>query len=121
MVDHLFLLAIGALGWGASLATYRALAKRNGWPMGTLQAEQPRSRIALGLLSLGSGIAFAAARGGLHGGWVILVFGLALGVFWSGFLRVGAQTALLLAPLAAAAAVALGWAATLVVARGTGL
>jgi hypothetical protein len=28
------------------------------------------------------------------------VFGLALGLFWSGFLRVGAQTALLLAPLA---------------------
>jgi hypothetical protein len=37
----------------------------------------------------------------MHGGWVILVFGLALGLFWSGFLRVGAQTALLLAPLAA--------------------
>jgi hypothetical protein len=83
MVDHLFLLAIGALGWGLSLATYRALAERNGWPMGVLQSEAP------------------AARGGMHGGWVILVFGLALGLFWSGFLRVGAQSALLLAPLAA--------------------
>jgi hypothetical protein len=31
------------------------------------------------------------------------MFGLALAVFWSGFLRVGAQSALLLAPLAAAA------------------
>jgi hypothetical protein len=111
MVDHLFLLAIGALGWGASLATYRALAMRNGWPMGTLQSEQPALPILIGVISLGAGIAFAAARGGMHGGWVILVFGLALGVFWSGFLRVGAQTALLLAPLAAAVLV-LGWAAS---------
>ncbi len=113
MVDHLFLLAVGALGWGASLATYRALAERNGWPMGTLQARQPGLAIALGVVSLGLGIVFAAARGGLHGGWVILVFGLALGVFWTGFLRVGAQTALLLAPLAAVLLL-FGWAATLV-------
>jgi hypothetical protein len=102
VVDHLFLLAIGALGWGASLATYRVLATRNGWPMGTLQTHLPGLAILIGVISLGSGIAFAAARGGMHGGWVILLFGLALGVFWSGFLRVGAQTALLLAPLAAA-------------------
>jgi len=101
MVDHLFLLAIGALGWGLSLATYRMLAKRNGWPMGTLQAELPAVPMLLGILSLGAGVAFAAARGGMHGGWVILIFGLALGVFWNGFLRVGAQSALLLAPLAA--------------------
>jgi len=113
VVDHLFLLAIGALGWGTSLATYRALAARNGWPMGTLQTEQPVVPITLGVVSLGLGIAFAAARGGMHGGWVILVFGLALAVFWSGFLRVGAQTALLLAPFAAGLLL-LGWAATLV-------
>jgi hypothetical protein len=111
MVDHLFLLAIGALGWGASLATYRVLATRCGWPMGTLQSEQPALPILIGVISLGAGIAFAAARGGMHGGWIILVFGLALGIFWSGFLRVGAQTALLLAPLAAAVLV-LGWAAS---------
>ncbi len=102
MVDHLFLLAIGALGWGASLATYHVLAKRNGWPMGTLQTEQPAVPILIGILSLATGLAFAAARGDLGGGWVILLFGLALGLFWSGFLRVGAQTALLLAPVAAA-------------------
>jgi hypothetical protein len=101
MVDHLFLLAIGALGWGLSLATYRALAERNGWPMGVLQSEAPTVTMLLGLLSFGAGLAYAAARGGMHGGWVILVFGLALGLFWSGFLRVGAQSALLLAPLAA--------------------
>ena len=110
MVDHLFLLAIGALGWGASLATYRALAERRGWPMGTLHTERPAAPIALGVVSLGLGIAFAAARGGMHGGWVILLFGLAFGVFWSGFLRVGAQTALLLAPLAAGLLL-VGWAA----------
>jgi hypothetical protein len=108
MIDSLFLLAIGALGWGASLATYRALATRNGWPMGALQADHPMVAAGIGLLSLLTGIAFAAARGGMHGGWVILVFGLAFGVFWSGFLRVGAQTALLLAP-AAAAVLLLGW------------
>jgi len=101
VVDHLFLLAVGALGWGLSLATYRALAKRNGWPMGALQTKLPALPMLLGLLSLTVGLAFAASRGAMHGGWVILVFGLALGLFWSGFLRVGAQTALLLAPLAA--------------------
>lgn len=101
MVDHLFLLAVGALGWGLSLATYRALAARSGWPMGAMQVERPTAALLLGLASLGTGIAFAAARGGMQGGWVIIVFGVALGVFWSGFLRVGAQTSLLLAPLAA--------------------
>lgn len=113
MVDHLFLLAIGALGWGASLATYRALAARNGWPMGTLQAQQPAVAITLGMISLGLGIVFAAARGGMQGGWVILLFGLALAVFWTGFLRVGAQTSLLLAPLAAALLL-IGWAAKVI-------
>jgi CBS-domain-containing membrane protein len=39
----------------------------------------------------------------MHGGMVILVFGIALAIFWTGFLRVGAQSALLLAPLSAAA------------------
>ncbi len=39
----------------------------------------------------------------MHGGVVILIFGVALAIFWSGFLRVGAQSALLLAPLSAVA------------------
>jgi CBS-domain-containing membrane protein len=39
----------------------------------------------------------------MHGGMVILVFGVGLAIFWSGFLRVGAQSALLLAPLSATA------------------
>ena len=101
MIDHLFFLAVGALGWGLSLATYRALATRNGWPMGALQTGQPRAAMLLGLASLAIGIVFAVARGSVQGGWVIIVFGLGLGIFWSGFLRVGAQTALLLAPVAA--------------------
>jgi hypothetical protein len=44
----------------------------------------------------------------MHGGVVILVFGLALAVFWSGFLRVGAQSALLFAPLSAGVLL-IGW------------
>jgi len=108
MVDHLFLLAIGALGWGVSLATYRMLAQRNAWPMGELQAQRPAIPLLIGLLSLGAGVIFAAALGTMHGGWVIIVFGLAFGLFWSGFLRVGAQTALLLAPVAAGLLL-IGW------------
>jgi hypothetical protein len=34
-------------------------------------------------------------------GWLILLFGVAWAVFWTGFLRVGAQSALLLGPGAA--------------------
>jgi hypothetical protein len=108
MVDLLFFLAVGALGWGLSLATYRELAERAGWPMGALQAEHPQVPIALGIASLLAGIAFALARGGEQGGWVIVIFGLGLGLFWSGFLRVGAQSALLLAPLSALALL-IGW------------
>lgn len=108
MVDHLFLLAVAALGWGLSLATYRVLAQYFGWPMGALQANLPLIPILLGVASLGAGIALAAARGAMQGGWVIILFGLALGLFWTGFLRVGAQTALLLAPMAATALL-IGW------------
>jgi hypothetical protein len=101
MVDHLFFLAVGALGWGLSLATYRPIAQANGWPLGAVQTGAPAVPLSLGVLSILAGLAFAAARGPMHGGLVILVFGLALAIFWSGFLRVGAQSALLLAPIAA--------------------
>lgn len=101
MVDHLFLLAVGAIGWGLSLATYRLIAERNGWPLGAVQAGAPAVPVAIGLIALSVGVAFAASRGPTHGGLVIVLFGVALSVFWSGFLRVGAQSALLLAPLAA--------------------
>jgi len=101
MVDHLFLLAVGAIGWGLSLAMYRLIAERTGWPLGAVQAGAPAVPVGLGVISLSIGLAFAASRGLTHGGLVIVVFGLGLALFWSGFLRVGAQSALLLAPLAA--------------------
>lgn len=103
MVDVLFFLAVGALGWGGSLATYRSVAQRNGWPLGAAQTALPALTLATGVASALVGLIFAMARGPMHGGLVILLFGLALAVFWSGFLRVGAQSALLLAPLAAVA------------------
>jgi hypothetical protein len=103
MVDLVFFLAVGALGWGLSLATYRPVARLNGWPLGAAQTALPALTLATGLLSASVGLIVAIARGPMHGGFVILMFGLALAVFWSGFLRVGAQSALLLAPLSAVA------------------
>jgi hypothetical protein len=108
MVDVLFLLAVGAIGWGLSLATYRPIAEWNGWPLGAAQASLPALTVSVGILSIVAGLAFAVARGPMHGGVVILVFGLALAVFWSGFLRVGAQSALLFAPLSAGVLL-IGW------------
>jgi hypothetical protein len=86
-----------------SLATYRGVARWNGWPLGTAHSTVPALTMTIGILSAAIGLVFALARGPLHGGMVILVFGVALAIFWSGFLRVGAQSALLLAPLSAAA------------------
>ena len=103
MVDLLFFLAVGAIGWGLSLATYRPVAQLNGWPLGSAQTALPALTLATGVLSAVIGLIFALARGPMHGGLVILLFGLALAAFWSGFLRVGAQSALLLAPLSAVA------------------
>ena len=37
MVDVGFILAVVAFGWGLSLASYRLLAGRRGWPMGAWQ------------------------------------------------------------------------------------
>ena len=84
-----------------SLATYRPVAQLNGWPLGAAQTALPALTLGTGLVSAFIGVIFAIARGPMHGGLVILMFGLALAVFWSGFLRVGAQSALLLAPLSA--------------------
>jgi len=101
MVDLQFFLAVGAIGWGLSLATYRPLALRAGWPLGTAQATLPAVTFALALLCVAVGLTLAISRGTPGGGLVIVIFGAALAVFWSGFLRVGAQASLLLAPLAA--------------------
>jgi hypothetical protein len=105
IVDLGFLLAVVAFGSGLSLATYRAVAGQFGWPMGVWHRERPALPILVGVGSLLLAAAYAFSRG--YGGYVlsasvIPVFGIAWAAFWTGFLRVGAQSALLLAPLAAA-------------------
>jgi hypothetical protein len=105
MIDQSFLLAVGAIGWGLSLATYRPLALRAGWPLGKAQERVPALTLIVAGLSIVTGLAVAGDRGALSGGVAIVLLGIALAVFWSGFLRVGAQSALLLAPLAALALV----------------
>lgn len=101
MIDTLALLAIGAFGWGLSLGTYRHFARQFGWPMGEIQWELPAVPVALGLVAFALGLMFALARGVGEGGGVIIVFGLLLAVFWTGFLRAGSQLSLVLAPLTA--------------------
>jgi len=101
MIDNLFLFAVAALGWGLSLATYRFFAGRHGWPMGALQIDFPAIPVILGLFAIVTALLFASARGAEAGGWVIVLFGVMLAVFWTGFLRVGSQISLFLAPLTA--------------------
>jgi len=108
MIDNLFLLAIGAFGWGLALATYRLFARRNSWPMGALHADLPVVPITIGIFALVAGLLFAAARGAAYGGLVIIICGIGLAVFWIGFLRVASQVSLFLAP-AAAVLLMIGW------------
>jgi hypothetical protein len=103
-IDVGFVLAVVAFGWGLSLATYRFFATLLGWPMGLWQQERHGLTVLLGLAVTASAALFAGARG--YGGHVlsaiaIPAFGLAWAVFWIGFLRAGAQLALLLGPAAA--------------------
>jgi hypothetical protein len=100
MIDNLFLLAVAALGWGLSLATYRLFALRHRWPMGALQIDFPAIPVLIGLAAVIVAVLFAVIRGADAGGWVIVLFGILLAVFWTGFLRVGSQISLFLAPLA---------------------
>ena len=102
MMDNLFFLAVGAFGWGLSLATYRLFALRNSWPMGALHADMPAVPVVIGVVSLLIGLLFAMARGAADGGWVIVGCGFLLYLFWLGFLRVGSQISLFLAPAAPA-------------------
>ena len=101
MIDIPFLLAIGAIGWGLSLATYRFFAARNQWPMGELHADLPFVPFIVGALALAVAAVYVMDRGLTTGGGVIILFGLLLWLFWTGFLRVGSQISLFLAPLAA--------------------
>ena len=103
-VDLPFYLAIAAIGFGLSLITYRLFARRYDWPMGNWQANHPSLPILIGLVSLFIGASFALARwtdGLLFTSFAVGAFGLALAIFWTGFLRVGSQVSLVLAPAAA--------------------
>ena len=104
LIDLGFILAVIAFGSGLSLATYRIVAARWGWPMGAWQRERPILPVLVGAACMLLAGAYAFARG--YGGYVlsaslIPAFGAAWAAFWTGFLRVGAQSALLLAPLVA--------------------
>ena len=100
MIDLPALLAIAALGWGLSLTTYRYIARRNGWPMGVLHTDLPAVPTILGLSAIFVALAFAVSRGTPEDGWIIVLFGVLLAFFWTGFLRVGSQLTLFLAPIA---------------------
>jgi hypothetical protein len=100
-VDVGFILAVAAFGWGLSLASYRSVAAAFGWPMGAWQQEWPSLTVTLGVVCMLLASLYALARG--YAGysvsaWTIPLFGFGWAVFWTGFLRVGAQSALLLAP-----------------------
>jgi len=103
-IDLGFVLAVVAFGWGLSLATYRVFAKPYGWPMGSWHVARPGLPILVGVACMLLAVAFAGARayvGYPLSASAIPVFGLAWAIFWTGFLRVGAQSALLLGPAAA--------------------
>ena len=100
MLDNLFYLAAMAFGFGLSLATYRLIAIRNGWPMGAFHSDLPGIPIMIGLVTVVVGILFAADRGDL-GGWLIIGLGVVIAVVCTSLLRVGSQVTLFLAPVAA--------------------
>lgn len=100
-IDLLFFASSLALGWGLSLATYQAFAIRNEWPMGSWHHEKPMVPILIGAFVVVLALVFAAARGVEAGGLWIVLMGLAWAVFWTGFMRVGSQMSLILAPAAA--------------------
>jgi hypothetical protein len=104
MIDLPALLAIFALGWGLSLVSYRFVASRRGWPVGALHADLPAVPMILGLFAIFVALAFASARGGgiWDVGGTIILFGILLAFFWTGFLRVGSQISIILAPIATA-------------------
>ena len=103
-IDLPFYLAIAAIGFGLSLITYRMFARRYEWPMGNWQMNHPSLPILIGLVSLFIGASFALVRwtdGAVFTSFAIAAFGVALAIFWTGFLRVGSQVSLVLAPVTA--------------------
>ncbi|HYD15740.1 MAG TPA: hypothetical protein VEA77_05010 [Hyphomicrobium sp.] len=108
MIDNLFLLAVAALGWGMSLATYSMIAQRQSWPQGALHIDFPAVPFLFGGFAVIVALGFASTRFVDAGGWIIVVFGILLAVFWTGFLRVGSQISLFLAPVATVLLI-MGW------------
>ncbi|MFM9941909.1 MAG: hypothetical protein ACKVP7_20690 [Hyphomicrobiaceae bacterium] len=98
-VDLMFILATLAFAWGLSLTTYRWFAVHNGWPMGEWQAHRPGLPIAIGLFCMAFAIVFGMARGGATV-LIVPLFGVLCALAWTAITRIGAQSALLLAPLA---------------------
>ncbi len=98
-VDMMFVLATAAFAWGLSLVTYRWVALHNGWPMGAWQVTQPALPRAIGVATIVAAMLFALTRG--YATVLVLPLLAVLGaICWTGALKVGAQSALLLAPLA---------------------
>jgi hypothetical protein len=100
MINQAYLLAILSFGFGLSLALYRLFALRNHWPMGYLQEHVPIVPVLLGLFALFAGIVHATTIGLNGGGLGIVISGILLAIFWLGFVRVGSQVSLFLAPIA---------------------
>lgn len=98
-VDAMFVLATAAFAFGISLASYRWFAVHNGWPMGEWQAHRPGLPIAIGLVAVLVAMLFAIARGGPTM-LVVPILGILCALTWIAIARVGAQVALLLAPVA---------------------
>lgn len=99
-IDPLFLGAVGAFGWGASLAGYRLVATRVGWPMGTVQARAPALTIGLGVVCMIAAGFDCLDRIDQPGVATLAVLGSLFAVFWIGFMRVASQVSLFLAPAA---------------------
>ncbi len=68
--------------------------------MGVLHADLPAVPFIIGTLAVLAAGFYAFDRPTTDGG-IIILFGLLLWLFWTGFLRVGSQISLFLAPLAA--------------------
>lgn len=103
-VDLPFYLAVASIGFGLSLMTYRLFARHYEWPMGAWHENHPSLPLLIGFVAVLIGSLFAAARwfdGGIYASGAIGVFGFALAIFWTSFLRVGSQISLILAPVAA--------------------
>ena len=108
--DLMFVLATAAFAWGLSVMTYRWFAIHNDWPMGVWQSRQSTLPQAIGFAVLAVAVVFALARG-VGTTLVLPLIGLACALAWTALLKVGAQSALLLGPIAAVL-VLIGWASS---------